>query len=284
MKRLGFGMVVVYFVFMLYCCPSAWAQSRTPAITKWEYRIETSCGKPEQEHLDQLGQDGWELATAYSKDNSCQSLVFKRPLSKNAPTIAKAKPTPTPTPAPACTMTLEQAPIVRGLRLGLTATELAAILPESKRNIESVLKQRITRQTQAMQILYFQNFAQRYSPSEEEKALDKQFAPATNVSISFFKDKVAELRIEYRVSSDLPQWNAQNWIQKLAESYGLPSFESWQKPKGAEGYALTCVGFEVRIPNYYSPLAFTLSDTQAVANAKQWLADEDVRLRREFKP
>lgn len=283
MKRLSFRLLAGSLLLVLSLYSQTWAQGRNPAITKWEYLIERGCTWPQQERLDQLGQEGWELvaASGYGSNNDCQGLVFKRPRPKNAPIIVPAKPTPTPTPAPACTMTLEQSPTVHGLRLGLTAAELAAILPESKRSIEYALKQPILRQTQAMQNLSFRISDLRFADSEEEKALIRQFAPASNVSIYFYNEKIARFSLSYlSTSHDLFEWNEQTWIQKLAESFGLPNFESWHRPKGGGFPMLTCAGFEATA----HPQSLMLSDPAAFASAKQWLADEDVRLRREFKP
>jgi hypothetical protein len=283
MKKLGFGMLVVFLSNVLSLCPNTWAQGGISSAKKWEYRIENKCS-PAHELLNQLGQEGWELVAvaSYGNEGGCQSYTFKRPRPKNAPIIVPAKPTPTPTPAPACTMTLEQSPTVHGLHLGLTATELLAMLPESKRWIEDVLKQPLTRLGQALHRLQFSIQELKYADSDEQKALARQFAPARSISIDFYNGKVASFSVSYSSSSDLLQWSQEAWIQKLAESYGLPSLEYWRTPRGVQN-TLTCAGFEITTSAYSGSGSFTLSDPEAFAKAKQWLADEDARLQREFK-
>jgi len=58
---------------------------------QWEYRVQTVGGmfstKDEvvEAALNELGEDGWELVSAFSQENSAKvTLIAKRPLSRSA--------------------------------------------------------------------------------------------------------------------------------------------------------------------------------------------------------
>ena len=285
MMRLSYLSLATLFLLPLSIFQGTPAQSRSNQTTQWEYRIEANCSthKANQELLNQLGHEGWELVSVapYGSEGGCSQFTFKRLRSKNNPYVA---PTPTPAPskpAPLCTLTLEQAPTVHGLRLGLTVSEVIAILPGYKTMIEYRLKQPTSRQSLAMHRIQVQIPDLRFAETEEQKALARQMAPLSYITMEFYEGKVARLAFQYASYTDVLQWDSQTWTQKLAESFGLPNFESWRKDGNGQA-VLICTGFEAST-SLYQP-SFTLTDTIAFAKAKDWLAAENIRLRREYKP
>jgi hypothetical protein len=92
---------------------------------QWEYKITGCLTEPE---LNKLGLQGWELVSVRGNEAHCLNLYFKRP--KGAiPPIPQPPPSPT---APTCNLTLTQAPIINGFRLGMSTDQLLEQFPRSK--------------------------------------------------------------------------------------------------------------------------------------------------------
>src|SRR5215510_12742580 len=118
---------VVALCLLAFYCSTAYGQT-----AEWEYK---QLYRPSDELLNHYAKNGWEIAAAAAgggESNSFQMVFLKR--SKLHPlfgtkTPDMPKPEPPPTPKPTCKLTLAQAPVIRGLRLGMMSDELFAIFP-----------------------------------------------------------------------------------------------------------------------------------------------------------
>ena len=107
--------------------PAAFAQQKTMQQQKWEYKIVNSCDpKDRGTDIQQLGEEGWELvATDLAGENQCATRYFKRPKGSGSKQATK-QPSQQST-APQCSVPLDKAPPIRGLRLGMSVDELLSI-------------------------------------------------------------------------------------------------------------------------------------------------------------
>src|SRR5262249_48742601 len=116
--------------------PATYGQTskKNERLAEWEYK---QLHSPSDELLNHHAKDGWEIADAAGGggDGGVYIVILKR--SRSHPlfgTQTAEFPNPAPPPqTPKCTLTLAQAPAIRGLRLGMTSDELFAIFPAQER-------------------------------------------------------------------------------------------------------------------------------------------------------
>src|SRR5262245_60351187 len=123
---------LVALCLSVFYCSAAYGQT-----AEWEYK---QLGSPNDEVLNHYAKNGWEVVAAAggaSDSGSFFYVILKRnrshPLfgTKTAD-LPKSAPAPAPAPKSTCNLTLAQAPVIRGLRLGMTSDELFAIFPASE--------------------------------------------------------------------------------------------------------------------------------------------------------
>ena len=125
--------------FLIFHCSAADGQTpkKNDQSAEWEYKQLSS---PSDELLNHYAKDGWEIAAAAGGGGDMSSfywVILKR--SKSHPLFGTQTPEllialhfPLPKNQQ-CKLTLAQAPVIRGLRLGMTSDELFAIFPANDR-------------------------------------------------------------------------------------------------------------------------------------------------------
>src|SRR5262245_14564835 len=130
---------LVALCFLIFHCSAAYGQTskKDDRSAEWEYK---QLSHPSDEILNHYAKDGWEIAAAAGGVNDSGGsfkVILKR--SKSHPlfgTKTTDLPSPEPPPPPqksTCKLTLAQAPVIHGLRLGMTSDELFAIFPANER-------------------------------------------------------------------------------------------------------------------------------------------------------
>src|SRR5262245_27549510 len=125
---------------LIFHCYATYGQTpkKDDRSAEWEY---TQLSNPSDGHLNHYAKDGWEVAAAgvWANDSgSSYWVILKR--SRSHPLFGTQTagmpriepPPPPPPPKPTCKLTLAQAPLIRGLRLGMTSDELFAIFPANE--------------------------------------------------------------------------------------------------------------------------------------------------------
>src|SRR5262245_26762285 len=123
--------------------PASFAQQGGAQAQKWEYKIVNYCdqeyqGIDQQEYIEQLGEEGWELVSAdtlpANETIRCLIQYFKRPKIAYPRQVAK--------PQPQCSIPSDKTPNIRGIHLGMSADELLSLLApnnNSKLRVENAL-------------------------------------------------------------------------------------------------------------------------------------------------
>ncbi|HEX5086059.1 MAG TPA: hypothetical protein VFY40_28830, partial [Blastocatellia bacterium] len=124
---------LVALCFLVFYCSTTYGQT-----AEWEYK---QLHNPSDELLNHYAKNGWEIGAAAAGAGEGSSfraiVILKR--NRSHPlfgTRTEEKPAPQPPPPPqkpSCKLTLAQAPVIRGLRLGMTSDELFAIFPANER-------------------------------------------------------------------------------------------------------------------------------------------------------
>jgi hypothetical protein len=200
------------------------------APEQWEYKI-IGC-IPESE-LNKLGVQGWELVSVQSQGTSCYNYYLKRPKGYR---INNTPPAPAPPPASTCNFSLAQAPVIHGIRLGMTTDELLAVFPRSKEQNEVRNALAIADIQYGRTSLYFGQ-----SQYPDSKAFVNNLS---HYNFDIFDGRVISILASYSFPSGIWNWNADNWLNKISEPMRLPSRENWLRINDA--LSIVCQGFSVR--------------------------------------
>jgi hypothetical protein len=243
-------------------------QTTSPSTPEqWEYKITDCLTEPE---LNKLGLQGWELV---SVRGNCQSLYFKRPKGVPPP-LPSAPPSPT---APACNMTLAQAPVISGFRLGMSIDEVLEQFPRSKD--QPNVKEALAKADVEYGWINI-SFSRRDYPDS------KSFV--NNISqyrFGLLDGRVTTFSTSYRFDTpENPNWNPDTWIDKISQPpLNLPTREKWS---GNDGYnkRVDCQGFSANIfvSSNSTSISIHAPNISEIINSRRNAEYE--KRRREFKP
>ena len=249
-RLMGMGIVFTGFLF----APTALAQQKTDQPQKWVYRIVNSCDTNDRGiDIQQLGEEGWELvATDLVGENQCAIRYFKRPkiAEPKQSTKQQAKPTATQ-----CSVPLDKAPTIRGLRLGMNADELLSLVAansQSKVRAEIALKEASSAPNYGLAtfVLY---------PSDATTESKEKFAGINYFNFKTLDGRVVEINVNYDINSPrlYPSWTIDEWTAKVSNSFGLPGSNNWEPSPSNNQRKLKCKELEVEAaisPNSYVTL------------------------------
>jgi len=235
---------LVALCFLIIHCSAAYGQTskKDDRSAEWEYK---QLSRPTDELLNHYAKDGWEIATAAGGggDGGFFYVILKR--SKSHPlfgtqTAEMPKPAPPPPPKPTCKLTLAQAPVIRGLRLGMTSDELFAIFPGNEREeFDRAQKLKSAELPPNYGYTNFQFNLSRYATKD-------RFTGISDLSFELFDRKVVSILANY---SNAPQFDRTGQLMEIITSqFGLPEFKDW--PSNSEYMSqpsLSCDGFTFQV-------------------------------------
>jgi len=178
-----------------------------------------------------------------------------------------------------CSIKLDQAPSLRGIKLGMSLNQVLDLIPGSRED---------------KNVTDFLEAARRGHPaaSYEKRSLDFQassypslpmFNNLRHITVQTFDDRVTHISVGY----DYPPWErVDDFVVKVAESLNLPGVKEWEQVGGSTSYKnLKCQGFEVYVFADNGPnSSVTLLDLTAgrkIAERKKAVIE---KARKEFKP
>lgn len=154
-----------------------------------------------------------------------------------------------------CTLTVDKAPELRGLRLGMTLGEIKSLAPDIKVND--------------------QGFGQTYTSlsGEQLKADATRFKGINSISFSLVDERVVGFSIDY---GDSVRWESTSqFVSKVSEALRLPA--AWE---GDDTKTMSCVGFKiVARPNN---IGVGMSNAYDIVQRRR--AEDAERRRQGFKP
>jgi hypothetical protein len=244
--------------FLILQCSAAYGQTvrRNDRSAEWEYKQLSS---PSDEALNHHAKDGWEIAAASGgggDSSRFDKVILKR--SKLHPLFGtKTAEPPEPKPpaqSTKCNLILAQAPVIRGLRLGITSDELFAIFP-TKESEEFNRAQRL--KNAELPPYYGYTFLQ-LNPSGY--ATKDRFTGISSLDFELFDRKVVSIRAYY---SDTSYFDSrEQFTEIIAKHFGLPDFRDWS------GYsdnrydtAIFCDGFTFQVSGIGNRYSIKLSDS-----------------------
>lgn len=176
-----------------------------------------------------------------------------------------------------CNLTLAQAPIIRGLRLGMGVDELLTLFPRSREDPEiiSTLASAKGAPNYGLANLGFASHKYPSSPLSKNVNL---------FSIQMFDNRVSSIDVYYNG----PAWtNVDEMIVKVAQSLNLPGAQDWSQSFSQNTKSLKCNGFEVSVTavgeaTCCSNIRFSISGIERQRMERKFAEQE--KARSEFVP
>jgi hypothetical protein len=136
-----------------------------------------------------------------------------------------------------CGLDASQAPVMGGLRLGMTAQQVLALFPGSGEAPE--VRASLAKAPSALGVSSFIISPDMFSSKDK-------FAGIGQITFTFFDGRVSSFSIGYNG----PEWpHVDKFVAKVVEGTSLPAVDAWEAYAGMETQlkVLTCTDFEVRV-------------------------------------
>lgn len=138
---------------------------------------------------------------------------------------------------PVCSLSISQAPVIKGLRLGITADEVLLRFPGSKD--DSDLRAELSRPPSQFGTSGFMIRPEKY----ENKA---EFTEISLITFTLLDGHASAIHVGYKG----PEWpHVDKFVAKFVEGTNLPAVDQWSAYVGLDNQLkiLTCTDFEVRV-------------------------------------
>lgn len=138
---------------------------------------------------------------------------------------------------PVCTLTMSGAPVIKGLRLGMTPDEVMALFPGSKDDAD--LRAQLSRPPTSFGGSSFVMRPEKYKNKAE-------FNGISQISFSVLDGRISSFTVHYPG----PQWpHVDQFVTKFIDGTDLPPADQWQPYAGMDNQmkTLTCVDFAIRV-------------------------------------
>jgi hypothetical protein len=179
-------------------------------------------------------------------------------------------------------LTAAQAPAIRGIKLGMSTEGILSLFPESgqKPEIKTALGN-------AEGYPHFGVARLSFQLSTYPTIAKDRFTGIDAVSVTVFDGRVAELLVNYAGRDSRPRgpfWpTVDDFIAKLSEVYALPGARDWLQ--AAQDYkVLKCNGLDIEAVTFGGSARITLRDTKYTDMSRERAAEDEEKIRREFKP
>lgn len=176
--------------------------------------------------------------------------------------------------APAIPCTVKVAPVIRGIKLGMTTNDVLAMFPGSREN-EMVRNSLTAGQNYgSFGLTGFFVFPSQY-PSKE------RFSGVSTINFTFVDERL----VQYGIAYDGPPWpHAADFINKIASAFKLPPAENWTVDQGVYK-AVSCDGFKVRtsVSNSGASISVLTGEDPSKIQTERRAASEEKR-RQDFRP
>jgi hypothetical protein len=134
-------------------------------------------------------------------------------------------------------MVMDQAPVVHGLRNGLTVDEVLALFPGSKEDAE--VRSHLAGPASPLGVSSFLIRPDKYESKEK-------FAGVSQITFTLLDGRVSKLHIGYNG----PEYShVDKFVQKFVEGTNLPAADVWEPYVGLDTQmkTLKCKDFEIRV-------------------------------------
>lgn len=153
-----------------------------------------------------------------------------------------------------CALTVDKAPEIRGLRLGMPLSEVKSIAPDIQ--------------------VYDRGFGYSSGALNQASTIDAvRFKGVNSISLNFVDERLTGLSVSYDNSV---YWeNTGQFVAKVSEAFKLPA--AWE---GDDVRIMSCNGFKITV----QPNSIAIADTKSPEVVLRRQAEEAERKRQNFRP
>jgi hypothetical protein len=154
-----------------------------------------------------------------------------------------------PETAPACSLSISQAPVIRGIRLGMKPDEWLKLFPGSAQDekIKAILESPAQYPEYGRNII---TFSPASSPNQFSYLHREKFSGIDRVSLILFDNQIVSFGLTYAptyVQGNPNIWdNVSQLIAIYSETFNLPNISAWDK-KTSQQAVLQCPGFKLEL-------------------------------------
>jgi hypothetical protein len=183
------------------------------------------------------------------------------------------------TPA-ACTLKPAQAPVVRGLKLGMKTEEMLALFPGS--SDQDDIKSAVSKPEG-----YPHFGVVEISISPRTYSTKERFTGIAVYNFVLVDGHVGQYQVDYLLPPAGPRWTrTDDFVAKIVEAYKLPPVANWTTdPNIGFWKTLKCDGFQLKAStmNFQGSLTVSTTDAPRTIQQQRQAAFEE-SIRRDFKP
>jgi hypothetical protein len=167
------------------------------------------------------------------RPTSSQTQTNKTPVAESSPAQAANQDVSDGGP---CSLVMDQAPVLNGLRLGMASAEVLALFPGSKE--DAAVKASLSQPPDQLGVSAFSLRPDKYQPAEK-------YPGVSQITFTLLDDRVSRLNVGYNG----PQWpHVDKFVEKFVEGTNLPQADGWDPYVGLETMkTLKCKDFEIQI-------------------------------------
>ncbi len=172
---------------------------------------------------------------------ACASRQTTSQTTQNPPDVTSASPSQTPGTTSSdklpCSMAMEHAPVVYGLRIGLTLDEVLALFPGIKDDAE--VRASVAVPPSPIGVSSFIISPDKYGSKDK-------FAGVNQITFTLLDGRVSKLHIGYN-GPEYP--HVDKFVEKFVEGTNLPAGDAWDPYVGMDNQlkTLKCRDFEIRV-------------------------------------
>ncbi len=174
-----------------------------------------------------------------------------------------------------CALSAANSPAVRGIRLGMTVQQLLALFPASGKRKEMADAVERAKSATGSEVVYLLFYPATDGGGEHLAGVD-------SISVGVYRGQVVDFSVFYVG----PTWNTvDEWIEKLAESLGLPRAQGWAAGPGENpNKVLRCKGVEITAGILGGGGSIRVRNTETSTGTADRRDTGEEKKRREFKP
>src|SRR5262249_26407371 len=189
-----------------------------------------------------------------------------------------------PENAPICNLSLSQAPVIRGIRLGMKPDEWLKLFPGSAQDekIKAILDEPPKYPRYGLKDVAFQ---QAFGQSQYSYLLREEFSGVQGVFLTLFDNQIKAVLIYYTPYPDIdsPWDDVAQLIPIFSETFNLPPVSAWHKQNNMDA-ELKCAGFEMRVFAGNQPSIYLTSKSDFREIIRQRAEADKQKARAAFKP
>ena len=247
----------VLSLMTLHCLEAySQTQKKNDRSAEWEYK---QLSNPTDEIINHHASEGWEIATAAGgrSDNSGIFYYVFMKRHKSHPLfgtrISEYKKPEPPPQISNCKMNLAQAPVIRGLRLGMTSDELFTFFPGNER--QQFDRTEKLKRAEIPPNYGFTSF--QFSPSEFSTT--DRFKGISSFNIGLLDRKIVSISANYY---DTPQYDRiDQLLEVISRQFNLPEYQTWPGYReNMSSASLSCGEFTFYVNGYSSSFNIGLTD------------------------